>query len=61
MTKKQGQSSPPPTQTSPPRKNLSEAVRSAYRSRTTRQVSGAALTVLGLPGGSVSGAASHHL
>ena len=30
-------------------KNLSEAVRSAYRSRTTRQVSGAALTVLGLP------------
>jgi hypothetical protein len=30
-------------------KNLSEAVRSAYRSMTTRPVSGAALTVLGLP------------
>ena len=30
-------------------KTLSEAVRSAYRRRTTQQVSGAALTVLGLP------------
>lgn len=30
-------------------KNLSEAVRSAYHSMTTRPVSGAALAVLGLP------------